>query len=332
MTMHGSLKVGRMQRANIAAQENGLCKQGYRKRVQSARRAGERMSKHKDTYRVVPFPQSRKLVIDTLRLGQRRQIMHGLIEVDITHTRQAIRAYRARTGAGLSLTAFVIACLGKAIEADTSLHAYRNWRNQLVLFDEVDVTTIIETELEGQSFPLAHIIRAANRRTAQDIDREIQAVRANPENSPSMRQWQAARWFVLLPAFLRHLVYRAIFRDPHTIKRTVGTVIVTAVGMFGVGGGWGIGLPNYTLSLTLGGTSRKPGVVREQIAIRDYLSITISIDHAIVDGAPAARFARRLKQLIESADGLEDSLEDGLEDGLEDDRAEEHEKQKRRST
>jgi pyruvate/2-oxoglutarate dehydrogenase complex dihydrolipoamide acyltransferase (E2) component len=263
------------------------------------------MSKHTDTYRVVPFPHSRKLVIDSMSLGRRKHIMHGLIDIDITHTRQAIRAYRARTGAGLSLTAFVIACLGKAIEADKTLHAYRNGRNQLVLFDEVDVTTIIETQFEGRSFPLAHIIRAVNRRTAQDIDREIQMVRAHPESSPSLRQWRGGAWFVRLPALVRHLVYRLVFRNPHTIKRTVGTVMVTAVGMFGVGSGWGIGLPNYTLTLTLGGTSKKPGVVQGQIAIRDYLSITISIDHAIVDGAPAARFVRRLKQLIERADGLD---------------------------
>jgi hypothetical protein len=263
------------------------------------------MSKPTDTYRTVPFPPSRRLVIDSMRLGRRKHIMHGLLEVDITQTRQAIRAYRARTGAGLSLTAFVIACLGHAIDEDKTLHAYRTWRNRLVLFDDVDVTTIIETRLEGQSFPLAHILRAVNRRTAQDIDREIQAVRAHPEASPSMRQWRGGEWFVRLPAFVRNLVYWGIFRDPRTIKRTVGTVMVTAVGMFGVGSGWGIGLPNYTLSLTLGGTSKKPGVVRGQIAIRDYLSLTISIDHAIVDGAPAARFTRRLKQLIERAEGLE---------------------------
>jgi hypothetical protein len=263
------------------------------------------MSKHTDSYRVVPFPHSRKLVIDSMILGQRKHIMHGLLDLDITHTRQAIRSYRSGTGAALSLTAFVIACLGKAIEADKTLHAYRNWRNQLVLFDEVDITTIIETQLEGRSFPLAHIIRAVNCRTAQDIDREIRTVREHPERSPSLRQWRGGMWFVRLPALVRHLVYWVIFRDPHRIKRTVGTAMVTAVGMFGVGSGWGIGLPNYTVTLTLGGTSKKPGVVRNQIAIRDYLSITVSIDHAIVDGAPAARFVQRLKRLIEHADGLE---------------------------
>ncbi len=34
--------------------------------------------------------------------------------------------------------------------------------------------------------------------------------------------------------------------------------------------------------------------------------MTLSFDHDIVDGAPAARFARRLKELIESGYGLGD--------------------------
>ena len=42
-------------------------------------------------------------------------------------------------------------------------------------------------------------------------------------------------------------------------------------------------------------------------AIREYLSLTISVDHDLVDGAPAARFTGRLKELIESGYGLGDS-------------------------
>jgi pyruvate/2-oxoglutarate dehydrogenase complex dihydrolipoamide acyltransferase (E2) component len=43
------------------------------------------------------------------------------------------------------------------------------------------------------------------------------------------------------------------------------------------------------------------------IAIRDYLSLTISFDHETIDGALAARFTERLKELIESGYGLDDS-------------------------
>ena len=54
----------------------------------------------------------------------------------------------------------------------------------------------------------------------------------------------------------------------------------------------------------MGGIGVKPGVVDGHIAMRDYLSLTISFDHDIIDGAPAARFTERLKDLVESGYGL----------------------------
>jgi len=59
--------------------------------------------------------------------------------------------------------------------------------------------------------------------------------------------------------------------------------------------------------VTLGGIAEKPSVVDGQIALREYLSLTLSFDHSIVDGAPAARFTGRLKDLIESGYGLDNS-------------------------
>jgi hypothetical protein len=79
---------------------------------------------------------------------------------------------------------------------------------------------------------------------------------------------------------------------------------VTNAGMFGSGTGWGISPPGYTSSVLLGSIARKPGVVGEQIEVREYLCLTVSVDHDIVDGAVAARFSRRLKELIESGGGL----------------------------
>ncbi|NIS80500.1 MAG: hypothetical protein GTO14_09925 [Anaerolineales bacterium] len=41
-----------------------------------------------------------------------------------------------------------------------------------------------------------------------------------------------------------------------------------------------------------------------RIEIREYLSLTVSFDHDIVDGVPAARFTERFKDLIEIGYGL----------------------------
>jgi pyruvate/2-oxoglutarate dehydrogenase complex dihydrolipoamide acyltransferase (E2) component len=76
--------------------------------------------------------------------------------------------------------------------------------------------------------------------------------------------------------------------------------------MFGKGGGWGINfLPVHNLGITVGGISQKPGVHEGAIAIREYLDLTASFDHDIVDGAPAVRFLRRLGDIVQEATLLE---------------------------
>ena len=47
------------------------------------------------------------------------------------------------------------------------------------------------------------------------------------------------------------------------------------------------------------------------------LSLTISFDHTIIDGAPAARFAQRLKEPIDSGYGLGDSTVESEQAGAE---------------
>jgi pyruvate/2-oxoglutarate dehydrogenase complex dihydrolipoamide acyltransferase (E2) component len=46
--------------------------------------------------------------------------------------------------------------------------------------------------------------------------------------------------------------------------------------------------------------------VSEAAGFQPLRSVTISMDHDIIDGAPATRFASRLKELIESGYGLID--------------------------
>ncbi|UCC89728.1 MAG: 2-oxo acid dehydrogenase subunit E2 [Anaerolineales bacterium] len=85
-----------------------------------------------------------------------------------------------------------------------------------------------------------------------------------------------------------------------------GTVGITAVGMFGKGhSGWGISAGSHVLDLVVGSTAWKPAVVEGRIEPRQILHLTVLFDHAVIDGAPAARFTRRLVELIESGYGDE---------------------------
>lgn len=253
---------------------------------------------------VKPFPRERLDIIDALEVGVRRHMVHALLELDVTRARARIREREANAGERFSFTAFVVASLARAVDADRRLHAYRDWRGRLVLFDEVDVVTLIESEIDAVAIP--HVVRAANRRTFREIHEEIRRIQADPGAS-AQRSGLLMRLSRFTPGFLRRLFFRALRRDPHWLKRTAGTTLVTAVGMFGVGAGWAVGIvPLHTLCLTVGGITRKPGVVEGGVEPREYLSLTASIDHDIVDGAPAARFAKRLRELIEGAEVLRD--------------------------
>jgi pyruvate/2-oxoglutarate dehydrogenase complex dihydrolipoamide acyltransferase (E2) component len=87
-----------------------------------------------------------------------------------------------------------------------------------------------------------------------------------------------------------------------------GTVGISSVGMFGKDhAGWGISAGTHGLDLVVGGIARKLAEVDGRIESRQMLSLTIIFDHDVIDGAPAARFTRRLVELIESGSGLDEA-------------------------
>src|SRR5512136_1904256 len=137
-------------------------------------------------YTSIPFPPERQAIVDAGRNAHRRHLTHALIEMDVTAARHTMREHKARTGESLSFTAFLIAYLARAIDENKHVHAYRNWRNQLVLFEQVDVATLIETEVDHVALP--HVIRAANKKTFQEIHREIRTIQASPAKS-EQKSW-----------------------------------------------------------------------------------------------------------------------------------------------
>ncbi len=265
----------------------------------------------KQSYTTEPIPRMRRFAFDAGYLGRRRHIVHGLIEVDVTDARRAISAHARRSGEKFSFTAFIIHCLTAAIEQHPHLHAYRDWRNRLVIYDDVNLTAMFEIEHDGRKIPMPHVFRATNRKSLPDIHHELRSVQNKPQTSgePGFM-----RTFLFLPAFLRRAFYWVVMRFPQSFRDVSSPVMVTAVGMFGQGGGWAITMPNFTLNVAVGGISKKPAVHQGEIAIREILDLTVSIDHDIVDGAPAARFVQTFRSLLEAAHGLGDLTPQGTID------------------
>ena len=270
-----------------------------------------------------PYPRYQHEQIEWLDLMHRQHTVHGLLSCDVTEARRKIREYRAATGTGLSLTAFVVACFAQAIAADRQVHAYRRGRQTLVLFDDVDVTVLVESDVEGARIPVPHIVRAADRMSVAAIHDEIRAAQRDPVPYAGGRRLLPL--WLLVPRFLRVWFWSMVLAEPRRRKRLTGTAVVTSVGMFGRAMAWGIPITDHTVALTVGGIERRLSVVRaddrtvsageaaptidglgatERIAVREHLALTLSFDHDVVDGAPASRFAARLKALIETGHGI----------------------------
>jgi len=247
---------------------------------------------------VRPFPRYRHLVTATLRAGKRATPMHGLIEVDVTDSKRLLADHEP----ALSFTAFIIASVARAAVAHPEVHAYRNWHGQLVWHRYVDIATIVEIDTPQGPFALGHVIRDADIRDVVDLTSELRTVKTDPSASASGR-W-LARYAPIAPRVPG--LFAAMGRSPR-LRQLMGTVGVTAVGMFAGGGGFAIApLTLMPLQIVVGGVSPRPRVVRGQIEVRDVLDLTVTIDHNVVDGAPGARFGAELREIIESATVLHD--------------------------
>lgn len=255
-------------------------------------------------YQVIPLPKMRRTQIDVLGNMKRARTIHALIEVDVSIPRARIQAYRERTGETVSFTGFIAACLGHAVGAHKTVQAYRRGAGALIVFEDVDISTQIERQIQDSKIVVPHIIRAANKKAVLEIHREIREAQTKQEEIP--KQFTHIRWYLRLPAFARNLIWQLLRRDAKLTKRLGGTIGLTAVGMFGDGAGWGIPVNPVPLLVTLGSIVPRAWIDQGRMEMREHLCVTLSFDHDIVDGAPAARFTKCFKELIQSGYGLQE--------------------------
>jgi hypothetical protein len=98
-------------------------------------------------------------------MARKKQTIRDLLEIDVKKPREIIRDHQASTGERLSFTAYLASCAGRAVDGNKYLHAYRDWLGRLVLFDDVDIATMIEIEKNRKKFPIGHIVRSANKKS-----------------------------------------------------------------------------------------------------------------------------------------------------------------------
>jgi pyruvate/2-oxoglutarate dehydrogenase complex dihydrolipoamide acyltransferase (E2) component len=232
-------------------------------------------------------------------------IMYAMIELDVTDLRQRLRI-RRKDGQKESFFAYLLSSIAKTINENKDLNGIRSGR-KIYYFDEVDIDIPIELKEDGVLVPRKYVIRNAANKTAEEISLEIENAKDSWKKSGSAGEedkW-AQRWIKivsLIPKWLFKSITRYYSNKPLAMKKRFGTTYVTSVSGFSDVSGFVVPFiagNTRPLAFTIGSIVKKPGIVGSEIRIREYLSITISINHDLVDGAPSARFVNKLKQRIE---------------------------------
>ncbi len=98
---------------------------------------------------------------------------------------------------------------------------------------------------------------------------------------------------------LRELIERAQSGDATPDELGGGTFTITNLGMYDIDAFTPIiNLPEVAI-LGVGRIKAQPAVVGGEIAVRKKVWLSLTFDHRLVDGAPAARFLQHVKRLIE---------------------------------
>jgi len=268
-----------------------------------------------DNFKEITIPNTRRALTDVLELGLKKHYTPAFLEIDVTKARRLLKERKKSGVECISFLSWVIKCIALSVENNKEVHALRHKKNKLLLFDDVDVSVVVERknpELNKESLAMPYIIRSANRKSMSEINKEILSAQAEEITKDDVKLGQEKRTeesklFLSLPKFLRNLIFwNKLENDAFLVKDKIGTVLVSSVGMFLKDNDylWGISRSIHPLSILLTALVKKPAVVDNKIVIREYLCATIGFQHDLLDGAPFARYVTKLKKMIGSAEGL----------------------------
>lgn len=264
------------------------------------------------SHKIIGIPNQRIGTIDIGVASKRKHHISALVEFDVTDARTLLKAPEHKT---VSFTAWIIKCISHAIEENRQVQGIRYKRRKILIFDDIDVSMMIEREMNGEKIPFPYVIRNTQTKTVHDISFEIRQAQYQEVSEKEdfvlgeKKNARLMNLYAKLPAWMRNFMWKVILKNPYTIKENMGTVMVTSVGMMGKIHGWIIPKSVHPVSFAVGSIVKKPMVHRGEIEIREQLFITVTIDHDVLDGAPAMRILNKLGKLLESGYGLSKTSE-----------------------
>lgn len=259
----------------------------------------------------IPYPSSRQLTFDLGKIGLTKHHVRALLEVDVTEARRIIKQNR-HSGNKISFTAWLIKVIADCVALHPPIAGVNDAkRNKVLVFEDVDISIVVEKEVNGTRVPLPYVIRKADKKTLCQIQDEIESAKSQAVGSEGdyvlgeEYSTTGMKLFVRLPQWLRLILMRLlVLNHPQQVKDMMGTVMITTAGMVGHTRGWIMPFSMHPLCLAFGSLNEQAAIYKGEIQKREILHLTVLIDHDVIDGVPAARFVDELVKKLQSGFGL----------------------------
>ena len=252
--------------------------------------------RNKKGYKIIPLSFNRQAVAASASVTKGKNTIHSFTEVDITEPRRLIKEHFEKTGEKLSFTAYIVTCLARVIKKYPELNSFIKGR-KLIILDDVIISVLIEKEVDGERVPEPIGIKKAQEKNFYQIHNEIRE--AKKKKTDKLGGLSDKTWIRFIPKLLLKTFVRIADKNIH-MAMSYGKIAVTAVGMFSKEAVWFIPHGSATVLVTIGSISKKVVEIDGQYISREHLCLTVSFDHDIVDGVPAARFMNDFVGTIKS--------------------------------
>jgi len=214
---------------------------------------------------VIALTGIRKTAAERVSLSA-RTAPHSTITMEVDMSNAA----KLREKVRFSYTDMLVKAVAKALTEHPVMNSTLE-KDQIKIFEDVNIGVAVATE-KGLVVP---VIRNADKKEIKEIS-----------------------------STLREIVEKAREGKLTREEMSGGSFTITNLGMFGVDIFTPIINPPETAILGVGRVVKKPVVVNGEIVVKPVMHLSLSFDHRVVDGAPAARFLQSVKMALENPETL----------------------------
>jgi len=209
---------------------------------------------------VIPLVGIRKTTAERVSLSA-RTAPHSTITMEA----EMANAVKLHEEKAFSYTDMLVKAVSTALREHPLLNSTLE-REQIKIFEEINVGVAVATE-KGLVVPVIH---NADKKTLNEIS-----------------------------VIVKDLIEKA--RQGKLAKEDLagGTFTVTNLGMYGVDVFIPIINPPEAAILGAGRITEKPVLVNKELKVKHVMQLSLAYDHRIIDGAPAAQFLQKVKQILE---------------------------------